>query len=108
MTTATKTRSPRMSSDSTKPYLDFVQQSQQAVMSAVESWTKAVQDAFSNVPNTIGEFDAAGSVDKIYDFTEKVLEMQRDFTKKLIANSTDAAEKAKATMTEATSQFTKP
>jgi hypothetical protein len=97
-----------MSSDSTKPYLDYVQQSQQAVMSAVESWTKAVQDAFSNVPNTIGDFDASESVDKIYDFTEKVLEMQRDFTKKLIASSTEAAEKAKATVSEATQQYTKP
>jgi hypothetical protein len=29
----------------------------------------------------------------MYDFTEKVLGMQRDFTKKLIATSTEAADK---------------
>jgi enoyl-CoA hydratase/carnithine racemase len=94
--------------DATKQYTEFVQQSQQAVLSAVETWTKAVQDAFSSVPSTASEFDAAGSVDKIYDFTEKVLEMQRDFTKKLIASSTEAAEKAKATVTEAAEKYGQP
>jgi len=86
-------------------YSDLVQQSQAAVLAAVETWTKTVQDAFSSVPSTIGQFDAAESVDKIYDFTEKVLEMQRDFTKKLIASSTSAAESAKASMDNAASQF---
>jgi len=97
-----------MSTDANKPYVDFVQQSQQAVLSAVETWTKAVQDAFANVPGKLEEFDATESVDKIYDFTEKVLEMQRDFTKKLIASSTEVAEKAKSTVTEAAQQYTKP
>jgi hypothetical protein len=86
-------------------YNDLVQQSQAAIVAAVENWTKTVQDAFASVPSTIGQFDAAESVDKIYDFTEKVLEMQRDFTKKLIANSVSAAESAQATMNDAASQF---
>jgi hypothetical protein len=70
-------------------------------------WTRAAQEAFSNVPKSAGEFDLADSVDRTYDFTEKVLGMQRDFTKKLIATSTEAADKAKASFAEAT-KFTQP
>lgn len=95
-----------MSNDVTKQYTDLVQQSQQAVMSAVEAWTKTVQEAFASVPTSVEQFDAGDSVDKIFDFTEKVLEMQRDFTKKLIASSAQAAENAKNTMSDVTNTTT--
>jgi len=95
-----------MTSDTTKQYADIVQQSQEAVTAAIETWTKTVQEAFSAaVPSSAGSFDPSESVDKIFDFTEKVLEMQRDFTKKLISTSTAAAESAKSSITDATQQF---
>jgi hypothetical protein len=88
--------------DAMKQYADMAQRGRQAVADAVEAWTKSVQGAFSNVPKSTGEFDLADSVDRMYDFTEKVLEMQRDFTKKLISTSAEAADKAKASFNEAT------
>lgn len=98
-----------MSSDATKQYIDamkqyadLAEQGRQAVVEAVEEWTRSVQGAVSSVPKSAGEFDLAASVDRMYDFTEKVLEMQRDFTKKLISTSAEAAEKAKASFNEAT------
>jgi hypothetical protein len=87
--------------DAMKQYADLAQQGRQAVVEAVEAWTKSVQGAFSNVPKSAGEFDLAASVDRMYDFTEKVLELQRDFTKKLISTTADAADKAKASFDEA-------
>jgi phage shock protein A len=94
-----------MTTEPIKQYTDLVQQSQEAVLSAVETWTKTMQEAFSSVPTTVGQFDPSESVDKIYDFTEKVLEMQRDFTKKLISQSASAAESAQKSVTDATQQF---
>lgn len=91
-----------MSEDATKQYAEFAAQGRQAVADAVEAWTKTVQEAFANVPTSPGEFDLADSVDRMYDFTEKVLELQRDFTKKLISTSTEAAETAKASFADAT------
>ena len=88
--------------DATKQYADLAQQGRQAVAEAVDAWTKMVQEAFSNVPKSAGEFDLADSVDRMYDFTEKVLELQRDFTKKLISTSNEAADSAKASFAEAT------
>ena len=100
-----------MSNDATKQYLDamkqyadMAEQGRRAVVEAVEAWTKSVQGAFSNIPivaKSAGEFDLADSVDRMYDFTEKVLEMQRDFTKKLISTTTKAADDATASFTEA-------
>jgi hypothetical protein len=88
--------------DAMKQYADVAQQGQQAVAQAVEAWTRTVQEAFSKVPKSAGEFDLADSVDRMYDFTEKVLELQRDFTKKLISSTTEAADRAKASFAEAT------
>lgn len=91
-----------MSEDATKQYTELAAQGRQAVVEALEAWTKTVQEAFANVPRSPGEFDLSDSVDRMYDFTEKVLELQRDFTKKLISSSTEAAETAKTSFAEAT------
>jgi hypothetical protein len=32
----------------------------------VERWTRAAQEAFSNVPKSASEYDLAGSVDRMY------------------------------------------
>jgi hypothetical protein len=93
--------------DAMKQNADWAEQGRQAVVEAVEGWTRAAQEAFSNVPKSASEYDLADSVDRMYEFTEKVLGMQRDFTKKLIATSTEAADKAKASFAEAT-KFTQP
>jgi acetyl-CoA carboxylase carboxyltransferase component len=73
-------------------YNDLVQQSQEAVLQAVDTWTKTVRDAFAHLPNTPGQLDPNQVIDQVFDFTEKVLEVQRDFAKQLITTSASTAE----------------
>jgi len=73
-------------------YNDLVQQSQEAVLQAVDTWTKTVRDAYAQLPNTPGQVDPNQVVDQVFDFTEKVLEVQRDFAKQLITTSAATAE----------------
>lgn len=86
-------------SNESKQYADLMQQGQEAVLAAVEAWTKTMQDVYTTLPATGGDFDLNESVDKMYDFTEKVLELQREFTKKLISTSADTV---KASVDEVT------
>jgi hypothetical protein len=71
-----------------KSYADLVRQTQDNVRWAVETWTGTMQDAFGALPTNFGPFDPYESVDKAFDFTKKVLNVQRDFTKTLIASAT--------------------
>ena len=79
-------------SDPSTQFTDLVQQSQEAVMAAVDTWTKTVREALSGLPSAPGPLDANQVVDQVFDFTEKVLEVQRDFAKQLISSSAAAAE----------------
>jgi hypothetical protein len=91
-------------STATTQYSDLVKQSQEAVLAAVDTWTKAVQEAFAELPKTPTQVDASGVVDQLFDFTEKVLEVQRDFAKKVITESAAAAESASATVVKAANE----
>ncbi len=94
-----------MTNDSTTPkYTEQVQQSQQAVLSAMESWNKTVQDAVAHMPKAPGQFDPGSMVDQVFDLTEKVLQMQRDLAKKLISASGTATEKAAERTNDAAAQ----
>ena len=73
-------------------YRDLVQQSQQALQSAVDTWTKTVQDTVTALPNNPTQVDPGQVVDQVFDFAERMLEMQRDFTKNLLQNSAAIAQ----------------
>ncbi|MEO8827112.1 hypothetical protein [Lapillicoccus sp.] len=88
----------------TQKYTEQVQQSQQAVLSAIDAWNKTVQDAVAQMPKAPGQFDATGMVDQVFDLTEKVLDMQRDLAKKLITASGAATDMAAGHATEPTPQ----
>jgi hypothetical protein len=94
-----------MATDLTKQYTEMVQQSQEAVRTAVDNWTKTVQQAIGQLPATTapltGTYDVNTVVDQVFDLAEKVLEAQRDFAKNLIATSTAAGEAFTARATEA-------
>jgi acetyl-CoA carboxylase carboxyltransferase component len=76
-------------------YLQTMQQGQEVILSAVNAWTKTVQDTFSAVPGASSEqVDPSQVVDQVFDFAEKMLEMQRDFAKSLIGRSAALAEDA--------------
>ena len=74
-------------------YTDTLRQSQEAWSGALETWTNGVQKAFGSSPAS--PFGGAGfgtpftlsdpvaTVDQMFDFAEKVLEVQREFVKNL-------------------------
>jgi hypothetical protein len=78
-----------------EPFLDALRQSQQAALTAFESWTKTVQQTFGQAASgasTAGTVDPNEVVDQVFDFAEKMLETQRQFAKNLMAASVSAAE----------------
>jgi hypothetical protein len=80
-----------------EPFLDAMRQSQQAVLSAFESWTKTMQQTFGQATSTTTpeSVDVNEIVDQVFDFAEKMLESQRQFAKNLVAVSASAAEAAR-------------
>ena len=94
-----------MATKVTDQYTELVQQSQEAVRTAVDYWSKTVQQAVAQLPATAAPFaapyDVNTIVDQYFDFAEKVLEIQRDFAKNLIARSTAAGEAFAASAKEA-------
>ena len=75
-------------------YTDTLRQSQEAWSGAIETWTNGVQKAFGSSPvapfggSVFGSTpftitDPAATVDQLFDFAEKVLEVQREFVKNL-------------------------
>jgi hypothetical protein len=74
-------------------YAEAVRTSQQAVVGAVESWTKSVQSAFGQTPSSRGAaVDPNQVIDQVFDFAEKMLEVQREFAKNLASTATAAGE----------------
>jgi hypothetical protein len=94
-----------MATTLTDQYTELVKQSQEAVRTAVDNWTKAFQQAVAQLPATAAPFaapyDANTVVDQYFDLAEKVLKAQRDFAKNLIATSTAAGETFAARAKEA-------
>jgi hypothetical protein len=94
-----------MATNLTEQYTEMVQQSQEAVRTAVDNWTKTVQQAIGQLPATAaplaGPYDVNAVVDQVFDLAERVLEAQRDFAKNLIATSTAASEAFATRATEA-------
>jgi acetyl-CoA carboxylase carboxyltransferase component len=65
-------------------YTEVLQSSQQAVIGALDSMSKAAQQAFSVVPNApIAPVDPTEVIDQVFDFAGQLLESQRAFAKSL-------------------------
>ncbi len=73
-------------------YLEVIRQSQQAVLDAVDSWSKTVQETTGSLPSAPAAVDPRQVVDQVFDFAEKMLDMQRDFTRSLLASSATMSE----------------
>ncbi len=73
-------------------YLEVIRQSQQAVLDAVDSWSKTVQETTGSIPTAPPAVDPRQVVDQVFDFAEKLLDMQRDFTRSLLASSAAMSE----------------
>lgn len=67
-------------------YLETLKKSQQAVLDAVEAWTKSAQSAFAApAASPPGEVRPDQVIDQVFDFAEQMLAVQRQFAKSLTA-----------------------
>ena len=80
--------------DQFRQYQQVLQQTQEAALAAVDSWTKVVQDSVAQMPAAPAQVDPTQVVDQVFDFAEKMLDMQRDFTKRLLESSASLAQTA--------------
>jgi hypothetical protein len=74
-------------------YAETIRTSQQAVVGAVEAWSKSLQSAFSSPGlTTASAVDPNQVIDQVFDFAEKMLEVQREFAKNLASTAAAAGE----------------
>ena len=67
-------------------YTESLKKSQQAVVEAIEAWTKSAQSAFTMPTATLsGENGTDQVIDQVFDFAEQMLAVQRQFAKNLTA-----------------------
>jgi hypothetical protein len=85
----------------TAQYNEFFQQGQDAVRKTVDTWTRTVKTAASQLPAFATQFDAETAIDGFFDVNEKVLEAQRDFAKRLVGYATAACAAMRETVEKA-------
>jgi hypothetical protein len=74
-------------------FAETIRTSQQAVVGAVEAWSKSLQSAFSSPGlSTASAVDPNQIIDQVFDFAEKMLEVQREFAKNLASPAAAARE----------------
>src|SRR5215207_1313092 len=76
----------------TEQYTTLMQQSQEALRTAVDSWTRTMRDAAAQFPTGIQGYDPDKIIDQVFDFAEQLLQMQREFAKNVLKSSVSAAE----------------
>ena len=77
-------------------YAEAMRTSQAAVVEAFESWTKSAQSAIGGVPGlSVPQVEPQQVIDQVFDFAEKLLEVQRDFAKSLARTAAAASESAR-------------
>lgn len=77
----------------TDQFVDIAKRSQEAVSTAVRTWTDAVQSFTGSMTGSAPKLpDAQAVVDQYFDFAQQVLESQRSFTLSVLTAGTQAAE----------------
>ena len=67
-------------------YTESLKKSQQAVIEAIEAWTKSAQGTFTMpAAGLSGDKGADQVIDQVFDFAEQMLAVQRQFAKNLTA-----------------------
>lgn len=85
-------------------YRDYLEQNQQAFATAVDSWTRTVEQAVTAGPTNPIQADPQQVVDQVFDFAERMLAMQRSFAHSVLANSLTLSSR----VTESTRAATEP
>ena len=81
-------------------YAELIKQSQDASIAAIETWNRAIQQAFGQLP-TAAPINPEQVIDQVYDFAGQVLSAQRDLAKQVLATGTAATEKVRDTVASA-------
>lgn len=68
-------------------YREYIERNQEAFQTAVDSWTKTVEQTVAAIPTNPTQVDPQQVVNQVFDFAERMLQMQRDFTTSLLSNS---------------------
>src|SRR5689334_1006678 len=77
----------------TDQFVDLASRSQEAVTTAVRTWTDSVQNLTSQLTAGQGQLpDLQGVVDQYFDFAEKVLANQRQLAQQWASAATKASE----------------
>ena len=88
-------------------HLEMVRQGQDAVAKAMQQWSENVSRMFSATSSTTGQAATPEQmIDKLFDFAEQVLEVQRDFAKRLLAAGAPNADDDLTTAQPTTAQPT--
>jgi hypothetical protein len=71
-------------------YLESLRNGQQAVVQAMEAWTKSAQKAFGgSETGSAGTVSADAIIDQVFDFAEQMLAMQRRFAKAVASSAAE-------------------
>ena len=73
-------------------FADSLRTGQEAVMQAVQSWTKSAESAFGSSPDVTAQFDPNEVIDQVFNFAEQMLQAQREYAKTLAATAASIAE----------------
>jgi len=76
-------------------YLDSFRQTQETWAGVVEYFTKDLQRTFEQPFNPFAVIDPNETIDQIFDFWEKSLEVQRDVVKQMVSTTLAATEKVR-------------
>jgi len=76
-------------------YLDTFRQTQDTWAEMVKSFTHDVQRTFGQPSTFFGYADPNETIDQVFDFWEKSLEVQRDIVKQLVGATISAGEKVR-------------
>jgi hypothetical protein len=76
---------------SPQPYTETFKQTQDTIVAAFDTWTKAFQQGLGQLPGA-GAVDPGQVIDQVFDFATMLLNAQRDFAKQLVATASAATE----------------
>ena len=76
-------------------YVESLRSGQQAVVQAMEAWTKSAQKVVGAADGgSAATVDPGLVIDQVFDFAEQMLAMQRRFAKALATSAAEAAAKS--------------
>jgi hypothetical protein len=98
-------------------YTEVARQGQDAVLTAVDAWTRAVEDMAGKMPAFSPHPDYSQVIDQFYDFASNVIDAQRtvaktvlnssvSFTESITEHATSTAHEAAETVTAAAKKAT--